>query len=153
MIKTSEYSRFFDSLPLNVKTKIDYITNIIIHNKIVSTKFVKKLEHTDFYEMRATIDNKKIEQLQTVNHDLDVRYDKAGTRSRDEFDAKAKAWYYAECLKDARKKAGMTQQDVADIIGKKRSYVALIERGETDMQLSTFIMMSEAVGLRVALTY
>ena len=95
----------------------------------------------------------KIEQLQTVNNDLDVRYGKTGTRSRDEFDAKAKAWYYAECLKDARKKAGMTQQDVADIIGKKRSYVALIERGETDMQLSTFIMMSEAVGLRVALTY
>ena len=103
--------------------------------------------------MRAKIDIRKIEQLQTVNNDLDVRYGKTGTRSRDEFDAKAKAWYYAECLKDARKKAGMTQQDVADIIGKKRSYVALIERGETDMQLSTFIMMSEAVGLRVALTY
>lgn len=103
--------------------------------------------------MRAKIDMQKIEQLQTVNNDLDVRYGKTGTRSRDEFDAKAKAWYYAECLKDARKKAGMTQQDVADIIGKKRSYVALIERGETDMQLSTFIMMSEAVGLRVALTY
>ena len=103
--------------------------------------------------MRAKIDIRKIKQLQTVNNDLDLRYGKAGTRSRDEFDAKAKAWYYAECLKDARKKAGMTQQDVADIIGKKRSYVALIERGETDMQLSTFIMMSEAVGLRVALTY
>ena len=103
--------------------------------------------------MRAKIDILRIKQLQTVNNDLDVRYGKAGTRSRDEFDAKAKAWYYAECLKDARKKAGMTQQDVADIIGKKRSYVALIERGETDMQLSTFIMMSEAVGLRVALTY
>lgn len=103
--------------------------------------------------MRAKIDMQKIEQLQTVNNDLDVRYGKTGTRSRDEFYAKAKAWYYAECLKDARKKAGMTQQDVADIIGKKRSYVALIERGETDMQLSTFIMMSEAVGLRVALTY
>ena len=103
--------------------------------------------------MRAKIDIRKIKQLQTVNNDLDLRYGKAGTRSRDEFDAKAKAWYYAECLKDARKKAGMTQQDVADIIGKKRSYVALIERGETDMQLSMFIMMSEAVGLRVALTY
>ena len=103
--------------------------------------------------MSAKIDILRIKQLQTVNNDLDVRYGKAGTRSRDEFDAKAKAWYYAECLKDARKKAGMTQQDVADIIGKKRSYVALIERGETDMQLSTFIMMSEAVGLRVALTY
>jgi hypothetical protein len=29
----------------------------------------------------------------------------------------------------------------------------MLERGETDMQLSTFIMMSEAVGLKFALTY
>ena len=30
---------------------------------------------------------------------------------------------------------------------------ALIERGETDMQLSTFIMISEAVGLQFSLTF
>ena len=29
----------------------------------------------------------------------------------------------------------------------------MLEKGETDMQLSTFIMMSEAVGLKFALTY
>ena len=36
---------------------------------------------------------------------------------------------------------------------KKREYVAMLEKGETDMQLSTFIMISEAVGLKFALTY
>lgn len=40
----------------------------------------------------------------------------------------------------------MTQQ-LADRRWKKREYAALIEKGETDMQLSTFIMMSEAPGL------
>ena len=59
----------------------------------------------------------------------------------------------AECIKNARIKAGLTQKDVAERIGKKREYVALIERGETDMQLSTFIMMSEAVGLHFVLSY
>ena len=68
MIKTSEYSRFFDSLPLNVKTKIDYITNIIIQNRIVSTKFVKKLEHTDFYEMRVSVNNEYRVILFTIDH-------------------------------------------------------------------------------------
>jgi hypothetical protein len=29
----------------------------------------------------------------------------------------------------------------------------MLEKGETDMQLSTFIMISEAVGLKFALTY
>lgn len=103
--------------------------------------------------MTRIIDTQKLSQLKTVNDDLDKRYGKEGSQTRDEFDAKAKAWYYAECLKEARKKAGLTQQEVADRIGKKRAYVALIERGETDMQLSTFIMMSEAVGLRFLLTY
>ena len=50
-------------------------------------------------------------------------------------------------------KAGIPQYQLADKIGKKREYVAMLEKGETDMQLSTFIMMSEAVGLKFALTY
>ena len=58
-----------------------------------------------------------------------------------------------EVLKNARKSAGITQQQLADKIGKKREYVAMLEKGETDMQLSTFIMISEAVGLKFALTY
>ena len=103
--------------------------------------------------MKHKLDMNKIAQLPTVNEDLDTRYGREGTRSRDEFNAKTRAWYYAECLKEARTKAGLTQQEVAKRIGKKREYVALIERGETDMQLSTFIMMSEAVGLHFVLTY
>ena len=46
----------------------------------------------------------------------------------------------------------MTQQQLADKIGKKREYVALLEKGETDMQLSTFLMISDAVGLKFGLT-
>ena len=42
---------------------------------------------------------------------------------------------------------------LANNIGKKREYVAMLEKGETDMQLSTFIMISEAVGLKLTLTY
>lgn len=103
--------------------------------------------------MERKLDMNKIAQLPTVNDDLDDRYGKEGTRSRDEFNAKSRAWYYAECIKNARIKAGLTQKDVAERIGKKREYVALIERGETDMQLSTFIMMSEAVGLHFVLSY
>ena len=73
--------------------------------------------------------------------------------TREEFDAKSRAWYYAEVLKNARKAAGITQQQLAEKIGKKREYIAMLEKGETDMQLSTFIMISEAVGLKFALTY
>lgn len=103
--------------------------------------------------MRTKLDINKLQNLQTANDMLMGEYGAEGSVQREEFDAKARAWYYAEVLKNARKQAGITQRQLAEKIGKKREYVALIERGETDMQLSTFLMISEAVGLRFALTY
>ena len=103
--------------------------------------------------MRPKISIDKLKHLPTTEDLLVEEYGVKGTASRDEFDAKSRAWYYAEVLKNARKAAGITQQQLADKIGKKREYIALLEKGETDMQLSTFLMISEAVGLKLALTY
>lgn len=101
--------------------------------------------------MRTKIDINKMQNLPTVEDLFVVEHGEKGTGSRDEFDAKSRAWYYTEVLKNARKSAGITQQQLADKIGKKREYVAMLEKGETDMQLSTFIMISEAVGLKLTL--
>ena len=103
--------------------------------------------------MKAKINSEKLKNLPTFEEVLVEQYGKKGSVSRDEFDAKARAWYYAEVLKNARKAAGITQQQLAEKIGKKREYIAMLEKGETDMQLSTFILISEAVGLKFALTY
>lgn len=103
--------------------------------------------------MRPKIDMNKLKELPTTEDLISKEYGAKGTVSREEFDAKSRAWYYAEILKNARKQAGITQQQLADRIGKKREYVAMLEKGETDMQLSTFLMISEAVGLRFTLTY
>lgn len=103
--------------------------------------------------MRTKINREKLKNLPTFEEVLVEQYGEKGSVSRDEFDAKALAWYYAEVLKNARKAAGITQQQLADKIGKKREYIAMLEKGETDMQLSTFILISEAVGLKFALTY
>lgn len=91
--------------------------------------------------------------MPTVEDLLTTEHGERGTLSREEFDAKSRAWYYAEMLKNARKAAGITQKQLAEKIGKKREYIAMLEKGETDMQLSTFIMISDAVGLKFALTY
>ena len=99
------------------------------------------------------LDAQKLSKLPSFNEKLDREYGQKGTMQRETFDAKARAWYYAEVLKDARKAAGITQKQLAEKIGKERSYIALLEKGETDMQLSTFLMISEAVGLKVALNY
>ena len=77
-----------------------------------------------------------------------LRYLKA---ERKEFEAKAKAWYYAELLKDERKRQNITQKALAEQIGKKREYISALEKGQTDIYLSTFISIAEALGLRFSL--
>lgn len=93
----------------------------------------------------------KLAKLKTADEHFNERYGKEGTPERNEFEAKAKAWYYAEILKDARKKEKITQKELAEKIGKKREYIALLEQGKTDMQLSTFLRISEALGLNFTL--
>jgi len=74
-----------------------------------------------------------------------------GSPSRVEFEAKAKAWYYAELLRDERKRQKLTQQQLGERIGKKREYISSLEKGQTDMQLSTFMLIANALGLRFSL--
>lgn len=90
--------------------------------------------------------------LPTANALLNEKYGNTGTPSREEFTIKARAWCYAELLKEKRKELKLTQAQLAERIGKKREYIALLERGETDMQLSTFLSISEALGMRLELT-
>jgi Predicted transcriptional regulator with C-terminal CBS domains len=93
----------------------------------------------------------RIAKLKTADELFDERYGMPGTSERNEFEAKAKAWYYAEILRDTRKKEKVTQKQLAEKIGKKREYIALLEQGKTDMQLSTFLRISEALGLNFTL--
>ena len=89
--------------------------------------------------------------LKTGSQHLAETYGEKGTPSREEFEAKAKAWYYAELLRDERKRQKLTQQQLGERIGKKREYISSLEQGQTDMQLSTFMLIANALGLRFSL--
>ena len=93
----------------------------------------------------------KLKGLPTANEMLDEKYGKKGTTSRAEFEARAQAWYYAELLREERKRRGISQSKLASLVGKSRTYITALEKGQTDMQLSTFIMLSRALGLDCAL--
>ena len=58
---------------------------------------------------------------------------------------------YAELLRDERKRQKLTQQQLGERIGKKREYISALEQGQTDMQLSTFMLIANALGLRFSL--
>jgi DNA-binding XRE family transcriptional regulator len=90
--------------------------------------------------------------LHSVNDLLDLKYGAPGMESRAAFHEKALAWYYGEILRDRRKELKLTQQELADRTGTKRAYISRIEKGETDMQLSSFIRIAHALGLECTLT-
>ena len=87
-----------------------------------------------------TFNEEKLSKLKTADELFDERYGKPGTPSRVAFEERALNWYYSEILKDRRKELKITQKQLADKVGKKREYIALLEKGETDMQLSTFLV-------------
>lgn len=55
--RTPEFDAFFASLPPKVQTKFDYVINVIATVYNISTKFVKRLEKTELYEMRVSVGN------------------------------------------------------------------------------------------------
>ena len=95
--------------------------------------------------------DKKMAMLRRADAHFDEQYGVSGTQSRLDFENKALAWYYGEVLREKRKELKITQQQLAEKIGKKREYVALLEKGETDMQMSTFLNISQALGLKFTL--
>lgn len=97
------------------------------------------------------IDEKKLAKLQTASQHFDEKYGPVGSPGREEFEAKAMAWYYTELLRDERKRQKLTQQQLGERIGKKRGYISALENGKTEMQLSTFILIANALGVSYAL--
>ena len=75
-----------------------------------------------------------------------------GTDEREAFDREAEAFILAECLKEERRKAGLTQEQLAAKIGTKKSYISRIENGKTDVQLSTLFKIFQGLGKRVSIT-
>lgn len=50
-----DYEAYLASIPKKVREKYDYVEQIIKTVKVVSTKFVKKIEGTEFYEARISV--------------------------------------------------------------------------------------------------
>lgn len=55
VLKTDEFNNYFNSLDKKIRTKYDYTIMLLRTQKIVSTKFVKKIQETEFYEVRVSV--------------------------------------------------------------------------------------------------
>jgi len=95
----------------------------------------------------------KSKTLKTFSQHLDKRYGKKGLEERTDFEIKAKPFAIGELIKEERKLAKLTQEQLADKIGAKKSYISRIENGHSDKQLSTLFKLIEfGLGRKISLT-
>lgn len=71
------------------------------------------------------------------------KYGNKGTLKRDKYDAESLAFRLGVMLKQARKDANLTQEELAERTGTKKSYISRIERGLSDIQVSTYYKLIE----------
>jgi DNA-binding XRE family transcriptional regulator len=85
---------------------------------------------------------------------LDKKYGKIGTQKRNVFEENAHMFIISEMLKEARKDAKMTQEQLAEKAGTKKSYISKLENAKGNINLSTLFRIFE-IGLnrKIGLTF
>ncbi len=92
--------------------------------------------------------------IKTFDQLLEKEYGKIGTEQRNEFEEKAQMFIISEMLKEARKEAKMTQEQLAEKSGTKKSYISKIENAKGNIQLSTLIRIFEkGLNRKIGLTF
>lgn len=85
---------------------------------------------------------------------IELEHGKLGTESRHEYEQKAQMFILSEMLKEARRQANLTQEELAGRAGTRRSYISRIENGRGNVQLSTIIRIFEkGLNRKVGLTF
>lgn len=78
---------------------------------------------------------------------LTNKYGEKGTEKRDDYEMESLAFRLGVMLQEARKSAKLTQEQLAERTGTKKSYISRIERGMSDIQISTYQKIIE-IGLK-----
>ena len=96
---------------------------------------------------------KKYENIKSFDELIEVEHGKIGTESRNKYEENSQMFIISEMLKEARKEAKLTQEQLAEKTGTKKSFISRIENGHSDIQLSTLYKLLEVgLGRKITLT-
>jgi HTH-type transcriptional regulator / antitoxin HipB len=96
--------------------------------------------------MKQAEKNKAGNKILNWEDHLANKYGAKGSQARQEFETRAISYYFGELLKAQREKSNLTQAELAERTGTKKSYISRVENGHTDIQISTLYKLIE-VGL------
>lgn len=94
---------------------------------------------------------KRNENIYDVSAELEREFGPKGSATRKAAEDKAWEEYNAQILLDARKNAGLTQQELAERIGANKGYISRLERGLITPTVSTLYRIASAMGMTVEL--
>lgn len=75
---------------------------------------------------------------------------KKGTKNRDKFDNELRIDLLGEAIREARQKKNLTQEELGELVGVKKSQISKIENSTTDARFTTILKVFEALGARVS---
>ena len=85
---------------------------------------------------------------------IDDVWGKIGTPERDAMEAQLKeevqAYFVGEAIKKARLKQNLTQEELGEKVGVKRSQICKLESGKSSITLSTMSRVFQALGIATA---
>ena len=92
--------------------------------------------------------------IKTFDELIEKEHGKIGSESRNDYEEKAQMFIVSEMLKEARLQANMTQEQLAEKSGTKKSYISRIENAKGNIQLSTLIRIFEkGLNKKIGLTF
>jgi DNA-binding XRE family transcriptional regulator len=97
---------------------------------------------------------KNYNEIKTFDELIELEHGKIGSESRNLHEENTQMFIISEMLKEARKEAKLTQEQLAAKTGTRKSYISKLENGKGNIQLSTLIRIFE-VGLnrRIGFTF
>jgi ribosome-binding protein aMBF1 (putative translation factor) len=87
---------------------------------------------------------KKNPNLTPLSELIDKEFGKRGTPSREEYERGFEDFKMGILIQEARKKKGMTQQELADKCGTNKAYISRVENDIKDVRLSTLRKIVES---------
>ena len=100
--------------------------------------------------------------MKTENNDKDIStwsqikdrvYGEKGTERRDNLEREAESFKIGLLLKKARESRHMTQEELGQIIDKKRTYISRVENDGSNITLSTlFDIVEKGLGGKVSIS-
>lgn len=102
--------------------------------------------------MAAMDKNEAIMNCNSLDELIDIEYGPKGTPERDLFDAETQEFCVAQTLREERIRAGLTQQQLADMVGTKKAYISRVETGKQNLNLTTLFRLFECLGKKVAIS-